>query len=367
MPPNTPNTLPFEQRGTNPAFKTAAQSQFEQLQQKKRDCEAKGGIWDEGNQTCNLSQDPAARLVTKLKNQNLGKLPETAPETPERAPLTTPEVFENQRGITIPDGRTFLGLNTDDVANVAELEQRRTLPPGTQPVGTAQAQLEAGIRAQQLQSQVGQFQQGPISPTGLDIGEAATTGIIESIPSAIRLGFQGALAGGIIRGGAGVAGAPITGGLSIAGGAAIGAIGGFIAGITSSMLSNFAEQRRDTTTAQQRVLDEGKQTMKDWVTLAESDPANKVFYLAQYNKVLSQIDQAYRQMKLDTNRDVVKFETALPSLAEFEAFYAAGGEKDTLNFEMRNALAASASPEYKMLELSNRRLPNGINLNPNPQ
>jgi hypothetical protein len=60
-------------------------------------------------------------------------------------------------------------------------------------------------------------------------------------------------------------------------------------------------------------------------------------------------------MKLDTNRDVAKFETALPDLAEFEAFYSAGGERDTLDLDMQNALLSPVSAEYKILELAQRR------------
>ena len=104
-----------------------------------------------------------------------------------------------------------------------------------------------------------------------------------------------------------------------------------------------------------RVLDEGNQTLQDWVTLARSDPANKAFYLAQYNKQLAQIDQAHRQMKLDTSRDLAKFETALPNLAEFDSFYSVGGERDALNEEMRNALLTVSPENYNMLELAHRR------------
>ena len=90
-------------------------------------------------------------------------------------------------------------------------------------------------------------------------------------------------------------------------------------------------------------------------TIDVDDPANKAQYLAEYNKVSSQIDAAYRQMKLDTSRDAAKFETALPNLAEFESFYAEGGERDTLDIEMRNALLTVSPENYNMLELSNRR------------
>ena len=143
--------------------------------------------------------------------------------------------------------------------------------------------------------------------------------------------------------------------MSIAAGAAIGAGVGFIARIVGGMQSNFKSQRTDTTTAQQRVLDEGKQTLMDWVTLARSDPANRMFYLSQFNKQLSQIEQAHRQMKLDTSRDLTKFETALPNLAEFDSFYSVGGERDALIEEMIIALKTLPPEGYDMLELTNRR------------
>ena len=128
-----------------------------------------------------------------------------------------------------------------------------------------------------------------------------------------------------------------------------------MAGITGGMISDLKGQRADTTTAQQRILDEGKQTMKDWASWAEADPANKEKYLAEFNKVASQIHQAYRQMKLDTQQDLVKFETALPNLAEFEAFYAAGGERDELVNDMKVSLTAPANIDNTILQLAYRR------------
>ena len=62
-------------------------------------------------------------------------------------------------------------------------------------------------------------------------------------------------------------------------------------------------------------------------------------------------------MKLDTSRDVAKFETALPNLAEFESFYNLQGEKDFLVTRMRQALGAQQDPEYiyQLAELAERR------------
>ena len=302
----------------------------------KQKCEAKGGRWDEATKTCIL--------------------PEKEPVQP-----TTPEVFQDPKtgrasGITLEDGRTFLGLSPEDVQTIATGEQARTaIPAGTAPVGTAalqQRELEAG---QQLAGQVGQLDRQAISPTGLSTEEALTVGIVDAIPSAIKSAGATAGGGAALGGAIGVAGGPLGAGGGAVIGAAIGGAAGFVGSLASSVKSNFASQRRDTTTAQQRVLDEGKQTMKDWATLAKNDPANKHQYLGEYNKVSSQIDQAYRQMKLDTSRDVAKFETALPNLAEFEAFYAAGGERDALNIEMQNSLIAQSPENYEMLELSHRR------------
>ncbi|KKK79005.1 hypothetical protein LCGC14_2837830, partial [marine sediment metagenome] len=59
----------------------------------------------------------------------------------------------------------------------------------------------------------------------------------------------------------------------------------------------------------------------DWVTLARADPSKRMEYLAKFNMQLALINQSFRQMKLDTSRDVAKFETALPNLAEFNTFY----------------------------------------------
>jgi len=211
-------------------------------------------------------------------------------------------------------------------------------------------QQQAEIQAQQLAGQVGQFQQLGVEPTGLDVGQAATQGIVGAIPRALSLAATGAAAGAL--GGSAFAG------VGAVPGAIIGAVGGFVSGITSSMISNFKSQRTDTTNAQKRVLVEGKQNLNDWATLAAADPANRALYIKNFNQQLALIDQAYRQMKLDTSRDVAKFETALPELAEFEAFYMAQGERDYLVAKMYRSLGVMQDPDYsyQLQELANRRL-----------
>ena len=228
----------------------------------------------------------------------------------------------------------------------AELMVLKGSPSTEQLIQQQQAQFEA----QQLAGQVGQFQQLGVEPTGLDVGQAATQGIVWAIPRALSFAATGAAAGAL--GGSAFAG------VGAVPGAIIGAVGGFVSGITSSMISNFKSQRTDTTNAQKRVLVEGKQNLNDWATLAAADPANRALYIKNFNQQLALIDQAYRQMKLDTSRDLAKFETALPDLAEFEAFYMAQGERDYLVAKMYQSLGVMQDPDfsYQMQELANRRL-----------
>lgn len=321
------------------------QRQIEESKSEKQKCLDQGGQWDEKTQTCIL----IPKEVEPPKNQDV---PRAIPDTPEA--LRDSETGRVS-GVQVGE-RTFLGLSPEDVETIAQGEQqRKALPLGTAEFGTAQAQADQLRQGQLLASQVGQFGQLGVTPTGLNIEEGIRVGLTEAIPDAIRQ--AGTLAGGgaVIGGAVGTAAGPLgTGGGALLG-AAIGGTTGFVSSMARSMIGSFKGQRRDTTTAQQRVLDEGKQTMADWATLARADPTNRATYLAEYNKVAAQIDQAYRQMKLDTSRDVAKFETALPNIAEFEAFYSAGGERDVLDLEMQSALQTPTPVNYNVLELADRR------------
>ena len=219
--------------------------------------------------------------------------------------------------------------------------------PGTLSV---QREQELGAEAQRLSSQLGQYGNLPVEATGFDYERGIITGLRDAIPRAISFAGAGAAAGGI---GVGAA----TGGVGAPVGAVIGAAAGFSAGLISSMFSEFKSQRVEDTNAQKRVLDEGKQILNDWATVAASDPSRRAIAVRGFNQQLARIDQAYRQMKLDTSRDVLKFESAIPDLAEFEEFYALSGERDHLVTEMRMALMVQQDPEYiyRMQELAQRR------------
>lgn len=279
----------------------------------------------------------------------------TIKETPKEIPqveLTKPETITDEKGnvtgVTLPGGKSFTNIKGEDVnailskyGQVPEQVQQQEL----QGAGTQQAQLEQQLQAQQLGQQVGDFQGQQITPTGLDVGEAFTQGVVSGTPKALAY-IGGAVATGSLLGTAVVPGV----------GTLVGGALGLIAGISGAMISNFKSQRTDTTTAQQRVLDEGKQNLNDWATLAATDPANRAEYVKNFNQQLSLIDQAYRQMKLDTSRDVAKFETALPNLAEFETFYSSQGERDFLTARMFESLQVQQDLDYtfRLTELQER-------------
>ena len=101
----------------------------------------------------------------------------------EKAELSKPEVFTDEAGmpsgIDLPTGETFLGLNREDVAKIAEREvAKRKLPEGTQLVGTTKEQL----KLQKAISKIGQV--GGLTPAqeaAINWSQALTAGTIGNI------------------------------------------------------------------------------------------------------------------------------------------------------------------------------------------
>jgi len=263
-----------------------------------------------------------------------------------------PEVPITQRGGDFTGTPRFIrGEQVSKEEFKSAKEEAKILSEGGRRIPSPEEQA----RAAELGQQVGQIDPTTgLTETPRDLGEAAAAGITSAIPRALSLAVTaggGAFAGAKIGVLGGAAAGP--GGALAAG--AIGAAAGFVAGITSGIISNMRSQRTDNTNAQKRVLDEGKQTLNDWVTLARADPGNRAFYLTQFNIQLSLIQQAHTQMIIDTRGDLFKFENAVPDLAEFEAFYSVGGERDFVVNEMRVALGAPSSVEFDFLSLAQRR------------
>jgi len=302
----------------------------QKLDAKKQACAAKGWFWDDATNTCVQDMPPQKIDLSTITGSSTEETPQS----------------KTDRNINFnPDGTvTVAGANKKPVTLTKEEYDVYLGKPGELTENVKQAQAQPNIQefqAEQAGQQLGQFGELPIEPTGLDVGEAATTGIVQNIPKALSY----AAAAGIVTGAG-------TNPVSWAAASAV-----FVGTLAGGIISSFKSQRTDTTTAQQRVLDEGKQNLNDWTTLAAVDPANSRLYVEKFNQQLALIDQAYRKMKLDTSRDVAKFETALPNLAEFETFYNLQGEKDFLVARMRQALGVQQDPEYiyQLMELAQRR------------
>lgn len=343
--------------GTDPNFRVDNKPE-KTKKTPKQICEEGGGFWDETTQTCVRVQEEKTN-EQRINQAGGGKGSVTLGSAEEQRIRQEEIVRDQQREQQILEsGKSFIRDAEGNIRLTSEqnINQERADILRTQEGRLTDAQLlqQQQIQAQnqQLAGQVGQFTPLGVEPTDISQTELIKQGFASAIPRALSLAATGAALGAFGGGAAGGIAAPVT----APAGAIIGGIGGFISGITGALISNYRSQRTDTVNAQKRVLDEGKQTLQDWVTLAKTDPTNRREYLANFNRQLALIDQAYRQMKLDTQRDVLKFETAIPDLAEFEAFYNSQGERDFLVQEMRFALATPTSPEYDMLELSNRRL-----------
>ena len=157
----------------------------------KQKCESKGGFWDEATQSC---------LLVPPK-------PKPSPKPP-KVKASGIETFKGEKGIsgvTLPNGKTYLGLSKADVEALSNKEQQRTAQPiGTAPIGTAQAEADKQFRLQQQIAKIGQV--GPLTTAqeaDINFSQAATAGAARVIPGLVGGAATGALIGGIAGGGVG--------------------------------------------------------------------------------------------------------------------------------------------------------------------
>jgi len=299
----------------------------------KEKCEAKGGFWDEKRQTC---------LLAKPKEKEVKK--EEAP----KVKLTTPETFRDEQGrlsgIRLPNGETYLGLNPQDVRQMAAAEELKTAQPiGTAPVGTAQQQAEEQFKLQQQIGQIGQVGQlTPAQQAEINWSQAATAGASKVIPGLLGGAATGAVAGSVVPGI----------------GTAVGAIGGAIAGavgtFASGILGNIKEQQRGELQAADIELTNARTNMRQLAMLASQDPANADVYIKQYNDQLTRIHQARRQTQAEVQGDLNAFmEDGREQLADFDAFLQPGGIADVYGQKLKIALQTDTPLSFEGTELMN--------------
>lgn len=310
---------------------------------KKQECEARGGVWDEVNQVC-------------LLNNNKNMTPLTQPQP--KATLTKPEITKDAQGrnaaITLPSGETYVGMKPEDLQKQIDLfNGRTTVPEGTNLAGTAQATANRQQRLQQLM-QLGQ--QGLLSPQELqaiqeapiDWGQALTAGtvgsgssIIEAAAAGIGAGATaGAIGGSIIPGVGTIAGSV---GLGIAGG-----ITGIIASIYSGVKGNIKSQQSGEIGTTKDVLSQARTNMRALSMVVSQDPNKADEAIQLYYEQKSHVLQAQRKLQLETQGNLNKFmNDGTQDLADFELFLQPGGYADIQLMRLQTAISkgAVATPE----------------------
>jgi len=270
-----------------------------------------------------LSNEDRQKLIDYYKKR--GEWKDGSILTPD-GKLIGPEEVEKRRGADILATKEF-----------AAEEGKFGIPRA--------AREERQQQLQQISAQIGQFERLPTEATELDLEEAGRVALIEAIPQAITFGIGTAVVAGR------------TGALAGPKGAILGAVGGFVGGFARSIISDLKDQRKDMNEKPKIALQDAKSNLNDIISMAATDPANRSFYIARFNEQLAIIDKAHRELKLNTQRDVLLFERSEDVLADFEFFYSPSGERDLLVDEFKLALGVRQDPNYiyRMAELANRR------------
>lgn len=343
MPQNTPYAQIYE-RGTNPNYGKPEANATNKTDAAKAACEASGGKWD--GKKC-------IRAKEVLSNTQLQNIKANSPPLQTGVPSPNPpvpEVFRNEQGnpsgITLPDGRTFLGLGPQDVNKIAGAELAKTqLPEGTQPVGTNAGQLERAQRIQQLRQQGGLSEQElmAIQEAPIDFGQALTAGLANVLPSTIGGAVGGAAIGAV--GTAGVLSTP----LAVAGG-----IGGFITGFFLGVRNNIKSQQSGEIGAAEDVLTAARSNLRQIRMIAQADPSRAEEALELYQQQINQVYRARRKVQVETQGVLNKFmEDGTDILSDFDLFLEDGGYADLQRQRLEQAIisGAPATPEQLLLEL----------------
>ena len=309
----------------------------------------------EGKQAEARLTEEEGQLQPPITAENVGAFvaqKEGEEETPEEARKTRDEKLAEQFRLEdfqeklIAETAEKRGISLDE----AELQLAKEDIASAQASGGTSLSAARRIQVQQqgeaLAGTIGQISQLPLEEQSLKLGEASRVALIDALPRAIQFAAGGA----VFAGGATLN--PV--------GAALGAVGGFVAGFVSSIVSDFKDQRRDMNEQPQKALEDGKSNLNDIIGMMRDAPSfkDKQTLAKEFNNQLAIINQAYRQVKWDTSKDVLMFERSENLLADFEVFYSPlNGERNNLVNEMRMVLGAPVDPTniYTIMEMIERR------------
>jgi len=215
-----------------------------------------------------------------IKAQASSTSQEPAPKV--NPPRGTVETFSNREGaasgVTLPDGRTFLGLSPEDVNQIAQAEAEKTARPVNSAVaGTAQQ--KANVQAQNAQL-IEQAKKGLMTSQELqgvqgaktDYGQAVGAGVVGAAPGILSGSGLGGLGTGAVVGGAIGSVVPVMGTAigAVAGGVIGAAVGSFIRGLKG----NIAQQQAEEFTRDQSALSKGTATLRLLTADIKANPQN---------------------------------------------------------------------------------------------
>lgn len=326
-------------------------------------CEANGGKWDDEAKVCIMpetdfptpeeterqqSLTPAEQLKEELMKpeeeiKDFRGIEDVRPQPPI---LTTPETFTDvgtgeASGVTLPDGRTFFGLNKEEIEEVVRLQTRgQGQPAGTAPFGAAQAQAER----QRLSAQLGQLDQNLFADASA--GDVSyVSALASAVPGIIPDVIGGVVAGAGIGGTAGALGGTavvpgvgtVTGatGGAVAGGV-LGGIANGVRGFYSDVVADIKRQKGDYITSSITGLQEHKGALSDIISATNANPALASDNQRLFNIQLSLIERDRQQLIAESNSDLNKFlgHNTIDEIGEYEDFYSEGGEREIFIQEM---------------------------------
>lgn len=313
--------LPYEQRGTQQSQGPVNQSIINL--QKKQQCEASGGVWNDASQSCIMPSPQDKALLTGKVNVPQQQAPAQEGSTKP----TGPEIFRNNKtgnpsGVSLPDGRDFLGLDEEEVAQLAAQQQPSALPAGTMPVGTA---ANEGARQQAIGKLMQLGQQGLLTPqeiqavagSGVDVSQAIGAGAVGAVP-----GLLGGLATGAVAGAIGGAATGAAAGAIFGPAALLTAGAGAVAGFLIAVRSNIRSQQTDSFAADREALTKGDRYLRSLITDTNQNPQNAGENIALFYQTLNMIDVAHAKTYKDSQEDLNNFlgKDGTRELARFEVF-----------------------------------------------
>lgn len=295
------------------------QEERDRIKKAKAECKAQGGTWNEATQSCDLPLDKQKINPKIIEGIVSGE--QSKEQTQQNVKLTAPEYIRDEetgaiKGIKLPDGRTFLGINKKEIDALASNYMSKTTPPeGTVPAGTARTTAE---RQAQIQRLTELAQQGLLTPEELqqiegastDWGQALGAGVAGVIPGLLGGAAAGAIAGAPIAGVGAIPGA--------IGGAIVGGLGTFL----TSMRSNIKSQQTGQFSADTTALTKGERMLRSLITDTNQNPQNAAENIALFYHTLNLIDAAHAKTWKDSQENLNVFlgNDGTPQLAKFNTF-----------------------------------------------